>query len=69
MSVLRTNFSFQSNEGGRSTTSVVVWILFDLNEKKSVFHNIFMLCSLSYAAGPGVSVGSDIELNSFFRLI
>jgi hypothetical protein len=45
--VSRIIFSFQSNEGGRMVTSVVVWILLELNEKSLFASCFFVVRSLS----------------------
>jgi hypothetical protein len=44
MSESRTNFYFQSNEGGRAVTSIVVWIVFDFYGKFAlIFVELFKI--------------------------
>jgi hypothetical protein len=44
MSELRTNFYFQSNEGGTTVTSTVVWIVLDFYEKFAlIFVELFKI--------------------------
>jgi hypothetical protein len=44
MSELRTNFYFEANEGGRTVTSVIVWIVFDFYGKFAlIFVELFMI--------------------------
>jgi hypothetical protein len=41
-------FNFQSNEGGRTVTSVIVEIYFDSNEKKQLLDLVFVVCCLLF---------------------